>query len=83
MCPIVCPSDQMYCPGGLDSNGCPLPGTCKSFTFDCPASCPVKCPPNHIYCDGGSDANSCQLPGYCVANSGWFLYLKYYLNHDF
>ena len=27
-CPIKCSPEEMYCPGGLDWNGCPAPDMC-------------------------------------------------------
>ena len=27
-CPVPCPDDHMWCDGGFDANGCPMPNTC-------------------------------------------------------
>jgi hypothetical protein len=35
-CPMTCPTDcgpgELICPGGVNSNGCPLPDLCKTGT---------------------------------------------------
>ena len=78
-CPHDCPSDSTKCPGGTDSNGCPMADTCMPKTFgtdgnECPiaGSCPVKCPNDHFSCDGGFDDNGCKKPNTCVPNQGIF-----------
>ena len=61
----------MICPGGMDHNGCQMPGTCApGATAECPATCPVHCPADHMHCGGGMDPNGCMMPDTCIPMTG-------------
>ena len=75
-CPIVCPPGDMVCPGGMDHNGCQMPGTCGPASpigndgNACPGTCPVHCPADHMHCGGGMDTNGCKMPDTCMPMTG-------------
>ena len=86
-CPHDCPSDSTKCPGGTDSNGCPMADTCIPLTkgndgIVCPVSCPVQCPKDHFSCDGGMDENGCKKPNTCVANQGRYYKKLIYISSN-
>ena len=32
VCPMMCGAEEMLCPGGMDPQGCPMPGMCMPST---------------------------------------------------
>merc|ERR1712241_1455508 len=72
MCPVTCPVDNMYCGGGMDANGCPMPNTCMPMTGPigndgdaCAVACPPACAAGDMICPGGIDHNGCPMPDTC------------------
>ena len=61
----------MYCPGGFDSEGCPLAEVCHPVDPDsnCPSMCPEFCGHKQTSCPGGpdlNDPNGCNMPDSCI-----------------
>ena len=81
-CPAVCPpitgvecgADEMMCAGGVDDNGCEMPGTCIPIkSGDCFNKCPVMCDyaAGQIACSGGdyliyNTDIRCPMGDYCT-----------------
>ena len=72
-CPISCPQGALTCPGGVSSDGCPLPDTCSNvpdisdpLTHACPAVCPVPPCEDAAACHLGFDQHGCDLGHYCL-----------------
>ena len=74
-CPVVCNSEEKYCPMGSDpTSGCDLGGMCVpsktanpltslwEVQADCETPCPVNCQPDQLTCTTGS-IDGC--------NTGW------------
>ena len=36
-CPVKCGMDDIWCPGGMDNNGCQMPEMCMPQGSECPA----------------------------------------------
>merc|ERR1711937_643887 len=71
-CPTICGPDEMSCYGGMDANGCMLPGMCMPMyttgsdgVTQCYSHCPLECGTESLSCPGPIDANGCQMPGTC------------------
>ena len=83
-CPVICKSDEMWCDGGIDHNGCMMPNTCVNSkgpmgkdNVECNAFCPVKCAPGDMQCWGGKDDYDCEMPGFCTPSKGTYNYLVF------
>ena len=74
-CPTPCSAGESKCPGGTDSNGCPMPDQCIPKTFGndgtaCPMTCPVTCPTDSTMCPAKMDPNGCPMAGTCISKDG-------------
>jgi hypothetical protein len=72
-CPLFCKENELFCAGGIDSNGCPQKELCVdapknddgSWTFGydqkthCPKYCPTECEANEVMCNKVIDTNGC------------------------
>jgi len=72
-CAMPCGSNQMYCMGGTDTNGCQMSGSCMQMTgtgtgnMTCYNTCPImSCPTNQMLCPGLPDSNGCKGMDSCV-----------------
>ena len=79
-CPEVqdphCSTTEFMCPGGLDPQGCQMPGGCipqfntvtDSDGQPCMNVCPVHCGLDHVPCPNPMDSNGCPAPPTCMHN---------------
>ena len=81
-CPKYCNNDEMMCPGGYDSQGCPKEDTCMSHGYEmadgsfCYNYCPAACHEGEMVCPGWVGDNGCQMePDNCMPSTwhgyGW------------
>ena len=67
-CPVECDEDEIWCPGGSDSTGCPLPPKClpKLNSNGCENFCPPMCPKDMDHCPGFLDEFGCPTQHMCI-----------------
>ncbi len=71
-CPMPCnPTDEIYCPMGLDGDGCEMPGMCikQEHSHDrmCPRFCPAICDSaTQIACGPDFDRHGCPIARTCI-----------------
>ena len=69
-----CNSNEMFCPGKEDENGCKRSGKCISsehldiFGFSCPPICQPHCSSEEKFCPEPTDVRGCQKLGHCVGS---------------
>merc|ERR1712049_54734 len=57
---MECGTNEMMCPGGMDTEGCPLPDMCMPMMYGA----------EEMLCPGGMDPQGCPMPGMCMPSTG-------------
>merc|ERR1719323_2233710 len=69
-CPVNCGRHEMFCPGGIDSKGCPKEDSCRGTDPYAKGQefCPANCNENELWCHGGFDPQGYEMPDFCIQN---------------